>query len=69
VKFYVFTPKQWTNKQSGEAATFFKVNRKWEAMHELERGNVVFKHEPGIPNPWWVRRMSTDGKLGELEVI
>jgi len=67
--FYVFTKQQWENKKAGKTATFYRCKRKYEVHFALKRGDVVFKQEQGIPNPWWVRKVLKNGTLGKLKVI
>lgn len=59
MKYYVFNSK----------SRFFVVNTKTEAVEQKKKGLKVFRKEPGIPNPWWVRNVTKTGKLGKLRFL
>lgn len=59
MKYYVFYSK-----------TMFRIyNTKTEAVEQKKQGFKVYRKEPGIPNPWYVRNVSKTGKLGKLRCI
>lgn len=69
MKCYLFTKKQWKRRMAGEPSCCTVTHMMVVALGALDRGHIVFRHEDGIPNPWWGRRLYKNGNYGKLKVI